>query len=444
MLRELVLLFTCMAWVEFAIHFSPWIKNISQNVELYTPSTFHSPVPLTTYNEEHTRLLQNLQRSSGKWDSTHPRHRLLTALHGYTCYKDKSLAEVDKWRNLYKNVPKRQRTLLESTIHYTRKINTIEHLVDTNAKLSRSIVEYGLSFYNISQSELDEFIKESESQQRSADRTSVSQGMKHFVRDWADEGHEERQQSSGCILNSLAQMPRTNDRPLRVLLPGSGLGRLAHEVDKLGGEYKFNYLLDFHWLIRETLGFGVTMNEWSAYMNLAYRYVSSLSVPNSVQFHPYIDWWSHHATTNDLQRSIRFPNEVIHPSSVLLIEGDFTTVFTEHTGLYDIIVTLFFIDTARNLASYLETIHRLLRPGGRWVNLGPLLYGTAPFVQLSLDEIVALSNSMGFEFQGTDPTIGNVTLPGLPVRGLEVAYGRNGRGLNKNAYQAQYWEAVKR
>ncbi|OQE37952.1 hypothetical protein PENCOP_c009G06145 [Penicillium coprophilum] len=425
MLRELFLLFTCMAWVEFAIHFSPWIKNISQNVEIYTPTTFQYPVSLNTYNGEHTRLLQNLQRSSGKWDSTHPRHRLLTALHGYTCYKDKSLAEVDKWRNLYKNVPKRQRTLLESTIHYTRKINTIEHLLDTNAKLSRSMVDYGLSFYNISQSELDEFIKESESQQRSADRTSVSQGMKHFVRDWADEGHEERQQSFGCILNSLAQMPRTKERPLRVLLPGSGLGRLAHEVDKLGG-------------------FDVTMNEWSAYMNLAYRYVSSLSVPNSVQFHPYIDWWSHHATTDDLQRSITFPDEVIHPSSVLLVEGDFTTVFAEHTGLYDIIVTLFFIDTARNLITYLETIHRLLRPGGRWVNLGPLLYGTAPFVQLSLDEIVALSASMGFEFQETDPAIGNVTLSGLPVRGLEVAYGRNGRGLNKNAYQAQYWEAVKR
>ncbi|KAJ5827657.1 hypothetical protein N7447_004420 [Penicillium robsamsonii] len=425
MLRELFLVFTCIAWVEFAIHFSPWIEGISHNVEAYTPATFHYPVPLSTHNEEHTRLLQDLQRSSGKWNSAHPRHRLLTALHGYTCYKDKNLAEVNRWRNLYKNVLKRQRTLLESTIYYTRKLNTIEHLLETNGKLARSIVDYGLLFYNISQSELDEFIKESESQQRSVDRTSVSQGMNHFVRDWADEGHEERQQSFGCILKSLAQTPRTKDRPLRVLLPGSGLGRLAHEVNRLGG-------------------FDVTMNEWSTYMNLAYRYVSSLSTPNSVPFHPYIGWWSHHATTDDLQRSVTFPNEVIHPSSVLLVEGDFTTVFTEHTGQYDIIVTLFFIDTARNLVSYLETIHRLLRPGGRWVNLGPLLYGTAPFVQLSLDEIVALSASMGFEFQETDPTIGNITLPDLPVRGLEVAYGRNGRGLNKNAYQAQYWEAVKR
>lgn len=186
------------------------------------------------------------------------------------------------------------------------------------------------------------------------------------------------------------------------------------------------------------------MNEWSMYMNLAYRYLSSLSDPDSVAFHPYIDWWSHHALTADLQRSVTFPDQVINQSSVILIEGDFTTTFAKHTGQYDIIVTLFFIDTARNLISYLETIHQLLRPGGRWINLGPLLYGTAPFVQLSLDEIVALSARIGFEFQETDAKIGNITIPGLPVRGFEVAYSRNGRGLNKNAYQAQYWEAVKR
>jgi hypothetical protein len=135
--------------------------------------------------------------------------------------------------------------LLESTVHYTRKLNTIEHLLDTNNELAKSIVDHGLWFYNISQSELDEFIKESESQKRSADKTSVSQGMKHFVRDWADEGHEEREQSFGCILKSLAQTPRTTDRPLRVLLPGAGLGRLAHEVDNLGGEYVIFYLWTF-------------------------------------------------------------------------------------------------------------------------------------------------------------------------------------------------------
>jgi carnosine N-methyltransferase len=186
------------------------------------------------------------------------------------------------------------------------------------------------------------------------------------------------------------------------------------------------------------------MNEWSAYMNLAYRFVSGLSERESVSFHPYANWMSHQATNSDLQRSVTFPDQIIDSSSVSHREGDFVTAFSDSTGQYDIVVTLFFIDTARNLVSYIETIHRLLRSGGRWINLGPLMYGTGPLVQLSLDEIVALSMRIGFEFRETDDIFGEITIPGLNIRGSEVTYGRNPRGLNKNAFQAQYWEAVKR
>lgn len=72
---------------------------------------------------------------------------------------------------------------------------------------------------------------------------------------------------------------------------------------------------------------------------------------------------------------------------------------------FDAIITLFFIDTARNLMWYIESTYRLLkrsalkqqagqhggRNGGTWINLGPLLYATAPFLQLLLDQIIRLS-----------------------------------------------------
>jgi len=182
-------------------------------------------------------------------------------------------------------------------------------------------------------------------------------------------------------------------------------------------------------------------------MNLAYRYIETLQTAHSATFRPFIDWWSHHATTADLKRPITFPDVPVNASSVLLVEGDFTTVFQDQAsaGQYDAIVTLFFIDTARNLISYLETIHRLLKPNrGTWINLGPLLYGSAPFVQLSLDEIVDVCERMGFEFLETDSACGEVTLEGRKVRGREVPYGFNERGLTKNAYQAQFWVARRR
>lgn len=186
------------------------------------------------------------------------------------------------------------------------------------------------------------------------------------------------------------------------------------------------------------------MNEWSMYMNLVYRQLTQkATTSNSKSYHPWIDWWSHHLTTSDMQRSVSFPDSDIDESVVLLVEGDFTTVFNSEGGNYDVIVTLFFIDTARNLLTYLETIHRLLRPGGTWLNLGPLLYGTAPFLQLSLDEIISLAEAVGFRFEDTGDFCGDLSVDGLLVRGKDVQYGRNVRGLNKNGYLAQSWRAVK-
>ena len=37
---------------------------------------------------------------------------------------------------------------------------------------------------------------------------------------------------------------------------------------------------------------------------------------------------------------------------------------------WDCIATVFFIDTAHNIISYIETIYNTLKPGGIWVNLG--------------------------------------------------------------------------
>ncbi|KAL4814375.1 N2227-like protein-domain-containing protein [Aspergillus spinulosporus] len=368
-------------------------QAIVSNITIDSSPVFDSPVQAidhdTREKKEYKRLQSRLDRTSGTWGPSHPRHRLLMALYGFTRYKERNLAEVKRWRDLYKHVPKEQKQLVERVIGYTRKLNTVEHLFGHNDLLAREIVRVGMEFYGIEQSELDAFIQEMEKEKKGADRTSVVQAMKHFVRDWSDEGLFEREGAFKCILDYLSGIDRGEEgRPVSVLVPGAGAGRLGYEIDALGG-------------------FEVTINEWSAYMNLIYRYAVQIDAPDSLIYHPYIDWWSHHATTSDMQRGVSFPDIIPRPSSkpsVVMIEGDFTTVFQESdSSTFDIIVTLFFIDTARNLVNYLETIHRLLKPGGRWINLGPLLYGTGPWLQLSLDEIVKLSEALGFEFEVDAP-----------------------------------------
>jgi carnosine N-methyltransferase len=41
---------------------------------------------------------------------------------------------------------------------------------------------------------------------------------------------------------------------------------------------------------------------------------------------------------------------------------------------WDCIVTCFFIDAAPNVMEYMAAFERMLKPGGYWINLGPLLY----------------------------------------------------------------------
>lgn len=191
------------------------------------------------------------------------------------------------------------------------------------------------------------------------------------------------------------------------------------------------------------IGFEVTVNEWSMYMNVGYRFLENHTTSNPFFMHPFIDGLSHHATTNDMLRKIMVPDSPPH-SSVLLVEGDFNNAFNDQGGHYDIIITHFFIDTARNLMSYFDTIQFLLKPGGKWLNLGPLLYGTAPFVQLSLDEIIAVVEEMGFEFEDIGEECGNLTFEGKKVRSKEAEYGFNGKALTKNAYAAQVWVATRK
>lgn len=56
--------------------------------------------------------------------------------------------------------------------------------------------------------------------------------------------------------------------------------------------------------------------------------------------------------------------------------GDFVEVYScrGHQGQWDGVVSCFFIDTAHNVIEYMQVIYNVLRPGGVWINLGPLLY----------------------------------------------------------------------
>jgi carnosine N-methyltransferase len=68
---------------------------------------------------------------------------------------------------------------------------------------------------------------------------TTMQVLKHFVRDWSEEGKSERDALFPPILDALKREFPDRSRnaghePIDVLVPGSGLARLAYEIASLG------------------------------------------------------------------------------------------------------------------------------------------------------------------------------------------------------------------
>jgi hypothetical protein len=126
--------------------------------------------------------------------------------------------------------------MLERTIHYSKKLNENDHLLGKDKHVHESIVRHAMQYYEIDQDELDRHIQAAEKEGRAPAKQSVGQALKHLIRDWSGEGEVEHDDSFPCVINSLLEFSeRTATTLTKVLLPGSGLGRLGHDIHSLGG-----------------------------------------------------------------------------------------------------------------------------------------------------------------------------------------------------------------
>jgi len=209
---------------------------------------------------------------------------------------------------------------------------------------------------------------------------------------------------------------------VRVLVPGAGLGRLLFDIAKQG--------------------FSCQGNEFSFYMLLASHFIlNRTSAPLEYEIYPYLHSLSNSYSHADSLAAVRIPD--ILPSGISsnvdfsMVAGDFIDVYgygPEHEGSWDAVVTCFFIDTAHNIVEYLEIIYKILKPGGVWINLGPLLYHYENVpgeisIELSLEEVRSLVKKVGFRIEKES----NIT----------TTYTSNPRGMLKYQYECAFWTAMK-
>lgn len=201
-----------------------------------------------------------------------------------------------------------------------------------------------------------------------------------------------------AVSQRYGQIPFKDRWHVRILVPGAGLGRLAFEY--------------------AAQGYSCQGNEFSFYMLLASHYIlNKTSQVDEHTIYPFVHSSSNWRTADDMLRPIRIPD--VLPSSLpqtsefSMVAGEFCEVYSksDEKRAWHVVATCFFIDTAKNVLRYLETLNHVLPIGGYWINAGPLLWhfensgnsrggtGDNLSIELTLDELVQLLPKMGFEIE---------------------------------------------
>jgi carnosine N-methyltransferase len=132
------------------------------------------------------------------------------------------------------------------------------------------------------------------------------------------------------------------------------------------------------------------------------------------KIHPWIHSNNNHTSDANQMRAVPIPDLPASEADVpdggmSMCAGDFVEVYgaAEQKSQWDAVATCFFIDTAHNVVEYLEIIANCLKPGGIWVNFGPLLFhwadarsylsGDEVSVEMSLADIEKIARDVGLD-----------------------------------------------
>lgn len=248
----------------------------------------------------------------------------------------------------------------------------MDDAIDDNADLADAILDQALRSHGLSEEATPSWWNAA--QQEDLDKAHST--IRQFYRDWSREGFErEVRPVLNIILDDLKLTTNVND-DVRILLPGAGLGRLLVELC--------------------LAGYRTEGNEISYHQLFASNYVlNHVQTAEQFSLYPFVTTFTNKVSRSDQLRCVKVPD--IHvgtvilertrhaslddahmplPGSMSMSAGDFITSYStaEAEGTFDAVVTVYFIDTAPNLIRYVETVRHCLRPGGIWINVGPLLW----------------------------------------------------------------------
>jgi carnosine N-methyltransferase len=286
--------------------------------------------------------------------------------------------------------------------------------------------------------------------------------INQFYREWSAEGAAERANCFDPVIAALQDEfmlrrevnPNLGRAAFQVLAPGAGLGRLVFDICRAGFSVEGNEI-SYHELMASSLVLNHTKEA------------------NQFTIAPFALSCSNHISRTDQFQTFQIPD--VHPSSALgaanesmtpahermsMATGDFCVLYSQEdfTNVFDAVTTVFFIDTAPNVIRYIEAVRHCLKPGGLWINLGPLLWhhvsrkeddenqekdgrraevsnagiGDPGSVELTNEEVIALVEHLGFAIEKQE------------FDTFETGYMSNPKSMLQSTYRPAFWVARKK
>lgn len=312
----------------------------------------------------------------------------------FSTYEQMAMEEVDRMRKNFETLNERERALLCQDV--TSRINDIVEAIQLNQVFLDMVVsqssdlvdnegmfEENLGCQKPGETPLEPGCAIEDTEVSSMNMYKVRSTLKQFVREWSQERAEERESAFGPLIASLhkyiplSQFQEKHGRLPWVLCPGSGLGRLPFDV--------------------VCNGYCCQGNEFSYFMLMGSNFILNHALAKqSIALKPFALNSSNRRNHSDHLQTFSIP-DVLASDAVSdavkfsMCAGDFVEVYSNQKESWDAVLTCFFLDTAKNIITYIHLIANMLPPGGLWSNIGPLLYhfadsATEISIELSWEE----------------------------------------------------------
>ncbi|KAJ2997335.1 hypothetical protein HDV02_005607 [Globomyces sp. JEL0801] len=265
----------------------------------------------------------------------------------FAAYEEHSNAIIDRKLESVKFVPSDMSKVIQ------KRLESHRIYIQRNAQFIKKLIEDNPVF-------IESVDDDSINSIPDMDHDKVRSTLRQFVRDWSLEGKVERENTYGPILRTL--------------------------------EAEFADLLSSNFILNQ------------------------VSHAESLAIYPWIHQFSNMPSQSIQCREVLIPDvavvDTIPPTADFsMVGGDFIEVYSTESqkGKWDVVVTCFFMDTAKRITDYLQVISHCLKSGG------PLLYHFEGMkehhsVEFTLEEFKLLISQYGFRVEVTFALLTNFRL----------------------------------